>query len=131
MNPSETMNANHPVKRLVWSFVLTVGLAAGVLQQANAHEQGHRYPAHRYHYAVPDRHYRFPRWLRHDTAFKRWYWRSGNDRIRRFRHLGWHRVYDIYLRDRRYHKKRRYWYGDAYYDHRRGYRKDRRYRHRH
>ncbi len=116
MNHTETITENHLVKRLVWSCVLIAGLFAGGMPQANAHEPAYRASVHYNRHVVYDHHRKLPRWLRRDVGFKRWYWYYGNDRIRRYRHISWNRLYDLYLNDRYYHKQRRKHRRHRHYD---------------
>lgn len=102
MNHTKTITSDNTVTRLVWSCVLTIGLAAALIPQANAHDTSHR-PAGRYdHYQVEFPRHGVPRWLRKDQAFKRWYLSKPYKRVR---HVGWNRLYDMYLIDVRHHQK--------------------------
>ena len=102
MNHTKTITSDNTVTRLVWSCVLTLGLAAALVPQANAHDTAY-WPAGRYdHYQVEIPRHGLPRWLRKDKAFKRWYLSNPYTRVR---HVGWNRLYDMYLIDRRYQQK--------------------------
>jgi hypothetical protein len=90
--------------------IITVALVAGGLllldsPEATAHDEG------RYSYYSPyyqpelHRRHQMPRWLKRDRAFRHWYKHS---RLRRHRHLSWHRLFDIYrweTVERRMHRR--------------------------
>lgn len=93
------------------ALALVVGLAFLGMPEANAHkvEYRHRY-VHDFHYYSETR--AFPRWLKKDRGFKRWY---VHNRYRFPRRMSWHRLYDCYLDDRRrYRRVSRYWDGYQY-----------------
>ncbi|MEX0706623.1 MAG: hypothetical protein WD078_01570 [Woeseia sp.] len=93
---------------LLLSPLLAGTLLLAAPQPAAAHDYGYYY-GHRYDVPrVHDRYHRvrvretYPHWLRAHRDFTHWY------RLNRFRiapHVSWHRVHDIYLADRQYHRK--------------------------
>lgn len=89
------------VKRTVLVAVSAAGLAVVPAPEAQAHGIVYRpgYVELHYAYAVS-----YPGWLRRDRAFQRWYWHSP---YRLKRHLGWQRLYHLYLDDWRYHRHMR------------------------
>ena len=102
MNHTKTITSDNTVTRLVWSCVLTIGLAAALIPQAKAHDTDHR-PVARYdHYQVEFPRHGLPRWLRKDRAFKHWYLSKPCKRVR---HVSWYRLYDMYLIDVRHQQK--------------------------
>lgn len=109
MKTSDSKAVSTNTVRLALMCMLTVGLLAGFAQRADAHDQRHR--AHhwspQYTYT---REYRreFPRWLRHDRDFRRWY---HYNRFHHVRRISWNRLYDVYRHDRAHHayKKRKHW----------------------
>ena len=111
---------NHSKRRqLVWSCALLVGLSAFAAPQAEAH--GRAYvpaPYYERYVDIDDRRY-FPRWLRKDRDFRRWYKRSHFHHVR---YIGWQRLYDLYLIDRYQQRRlnRHYKYSrNKYRDHHR------------
>ena len=113
--------------------IITVALVAGGLllldtPEAAAHDES-RYSYYSTHYQADlHRRQQMPRWLKRDRAFRHWYKHS---RLRRHRHLSWHRVFDIYrweTFDRRTHRR-----ADRFarkHDYYRRYDRDERRRHR-
>ena len=104
MNRTDRITSHHFLQRLVWSCVLIAALGAGVAQQANAHDRSYRpvdYYDARARYELP---HSFPDWLRINAVFRHWYV-EGQHHQRRY--VSWTRLYDLYLRDRYYHKHRR------------------------
>ena len=121
--------------------LLTALLAGGLLlldsPEAAAHKEVrnfHAPPA--WYYMEHRRAKHMPYWLKRDKSFRRWYKRT---HVRRYRHLAWHRLYEIYLWEREYRWRHRHHdhyfrgYDDyrRFYDHRGHRDRDRRGRHRH
>ncbi len=85
--------------------VITLALIAGGLllldsPEAAAHKEVRNVYSPSAHYRVEHRRAKYmPYWLKRDKAFRRWYKRT---KVRRYRHLSWHRLYDIYLWERYY-----------------------------
>ncbi len=105
--------ANHWMKRTVWSLILGMGLMLANVPDALAHKAEYRPYIVYDHYAYGgSRH--FPRWLRKDREFQRWYL-YGHYRVNR--HLSGHRLYDIYKYERRYRLKNRRFRGKVYRGH--------------
>lgn len=103
--------------------IISVALLAGGLllldaPQASAHNES-RISHHQTHYyaGLRQRHH-MPYWLKRDRAFRHWY---KHTRLRRQRHLTWHRLFDIYrweTVDRRTHRRAdRYFRNHKYYRH--------------
>ena len=96
--------------------MLTVGLIAGGLllldsPEAAAHKEVRSvYRAPAYYHVEHRRAKHMPYWLKRNKSFRRWYKRT---HLRKYRRLSWHRLYDMYLRDRFY--AREYRRGDHYY----------------
>lgn len=122
--------------------IITVALVAGGLllldaPEAAAHnEKRITYQQTHYHDGLRQRH-QMPYWLKRDRAFRHWY---KNTRLRRQKHLTWHRLFDIYrweTIDRRTHRRADRVVRKHYYNrhHHRGYNRhhhrDERRRHRH
>ncbi len=117
--------------------VFTAALIAGGLllldsPEAAAHKEVRNVYQPSAYYRVEHRRAKhMPYWLKRDKAFRRWYKRT---KARRYRHMSWHRLYDIYLWERFYagrpyrgdHYVSKYWH-----DHRYDQRHDHRYDHRH
>ncbi len=113
--------------------IITVALVAGGLllldsPEAAAHKEVRNVYQPSAHYRVEHRRARhMPYWLKRDKAFRRWYKRT---KVRRYRYMSWHRLYDIYLWER-YYVGRPY-RGDYYLDDRRhGHKHHRWHGHRH
>ena len=103
--------------------ILTVTLIAGGLllldsPQATAHQEI-RSAHHPYaHYQLEHRHSdRMPYWLKRNQSFRKWYRQT---RLRKNRHLAWHRLFDIYRWERV--EKRRHRHGGRFADNRDYYR---------
>ncbi len=47
---------------------------------------------------------KMPKWLKHDRSFRRWFERT---RLRRNRHLSWHRLFELYRWENSYFRYRR------------------------
>ena len=92
-----------------WTCTLLLGgtLAFALVPAASAHDvvrKAHR--AHNSYYTIHTAP-AYPRWLRRDRDFQRWYVRS---RYRYLRPMAWDRVYRIYRRDLAYHRHGRHYY---------------------
>ena len=79
--------------------IFAIALAAGGLlllttPDASAHNEVRitYQPSPYYQYDVRRAH-KMPRWLKRDKAFRHWY---KHTRLRRHRHLTWHRLFEIY-----------------------------------
>jgi hypothetical protein len=112
------MNANtsHVIKRTIYLVAFGICLTLVAETDASAHTVDFRPGFAEVRY-VHSRARSFPGWLRRNRDFQHWYWHS---RYRFKRHLNWHRLYHIYLLDRRHRRPARVVYDDHYYDH--GYR---------
>lgn len=87
--------------------ILAVGgmLTFGLAPAASAHEV-HYVPRAAYlHYHRHDVVRPIPPWVRADRAFHHWYLQS---RYRYVQHLSWHRLFELYIYDSRYHGHRRH-----------------------
>lgn len=96
------------VKRIfATSHILPALLAVAVLgafaQPAAAHKVDFRPPASYHYYYQHGSPYLFPRWLRKDRDFQRWYRRSD---YRYIRGANWRRLYDMYLYEKSYRRHR-------------------------
>jgi len=95
------------LKRLTYTLLLGSSLVVVLSPTASAHEPvnaqratgGHR------HAAIPLPVY--PRWLRRDRAFQRWYVRS---HYRHMRRLSWRRLYRLYNYDVAYYRRGGHYY---------------------
>ena len=116
------MNTNTSLikKRTTWSLILGACLFLAGAPDASAHDTGYRpYVVHDSY--VYGRTRSFPVWLKRNRDFRHWYLHS---RYRFMRHTAWHRVYDLYLIERRYQRNHRMHYSDVHRDHRfRSYKK--------
>ncbi len=95
-------------KRLMWLLILVSGLSLGFTAPANAHGSSqHRSVSQHYYQPRYHRGYvnTFPRWLRKNHSFQRWYW-SGDYRYDRG--YGWNNLYSMYKKDRYYRKHGRH-----------------------
>jgi len=83
--------------------IITVALIAGGLllldsPEAAAHKEVRNVYQPSAYYRVEHRRAKhMPNWLKRDRSFRRWYKRT---HLRRYKRIGWHRLYDIYLRER-------------------------------
>ncbi len=114
---------------------ITVALiASGLLltqaPEAVAHSEVHvTYPPSAYYRLEHRRPQHMPYWLKRDRGFRKWY---RNTRLRHHRHLSWHRLFDIYHREREVKRKHRraQRFADNHYSYRHHDRYERRrYRH--
>lgn len=115
--------------------IMTVALAAGVLLLLDAPEAAAHndvritYQPSAYYQFDVRRTHRMPYWLKRNREFRHWY---KHTRLRRHRHLTWHRLFDIYrweTIDRRKHRRsNRFARNHDYYRH---YDREARRRHRH
>lgn len=95
--------------------LLAVALLGALAQPAAAHKIDFRPPAYHYYYQHGSP-YVFPRWLRKDRDFQRWYRRSD---YRYIRGASWRRLYDMYLYDksnRRLRHRHRHYQGRVVID---------------
>ncbi len=85
--------------------MITVALIAGGLllldsPEAAAHKEVRNVYQPSAYYRVEHRRAKhMPYWLKRDRSFRRWYKRT---QLRRYRHMSWHRLYDIYRWERYY-----------------------------
>lgn len=117
------------MNKLITVAILSSGLLLLDAPDAVAHDDIRlSYPAS--YYGGEARHVRqMPRWLKRDKAFRHWY---KHTRLRRHRHLTWHRLYDIYQWEslqRRAHRRADRFAADP--NHYRHHDRDHRRRHRH
>jgi len=112
------MNANmgHIMTRTICSLSLGIGLFLVSAADASAHEIQYRPHIVHDHYEY-GRTRLLPRWLKRNREFQHWYLHS---RYRFMRRMTWHRVYDLYLFERRYRRSHRKYYGKVHRDN--GYR---------
>jgi len=104
--------ANNCMKRTAWSLILGMGLMLANVPEASAHKIEYRpYVVYDHYTYARSRH--FPRWLRKDRDFQRWYLYSN---YRTNRHMSWHRLFDIYKYERRHRLKNRRFRGKVYRD---------------
>ena len=107
--------------------ILTALMAGGLLlldsPEAAAHKQVRNVHApSAYYYAEHRRARHMPHWLKRNKSFRRWYKRTHHHR---YRHVAWHRLYEIYVWERVYGLNQRrhdrdFRDFDGYHDH--GYR---------
>jgi hypothetical protein len=112
------MNAitSHFMKRTIVTLAFGVCVMFIAAPDARAHAIDFRPAFVEVHYGhAGARH--FPGWLRRKHGFQHWYWHSG---YRFKRHLNWHRLYHIYLDDRRHYRHARRLHRHHHADH--GYR---------
>ena len=93
------VNTNRIMTRTIFLLVLAAA-------NASAHEVEYRPYYVQSHY-VDARSRFYPAWLRRNREFQRWYMRN---QYRFQRHIGWHRLFDIYR-----FEKRRQWHGRRIY----------------
>lgn len=97
------------MNKIITVAILSSGLLLLDAPEAAAHEEVRvYYPASHYGGVRHVRH--MPRWLKRDKAFRHWY---KHTRLRRHRHLTWHRLFEIYrweTIERRKHRR-----ADRYY----------------
>lgn len=95
------MNAvtSHIMQRTIYTLACAVSLTFIPQADTAAHTVDYRPGFVEVHYGYA-RARQFPGWLRRDREFQHWYWHS---RYRFKRHLNWHRLYHMYLNDRRQH----------------------------
>ena len=109
-------STSHVMKRTFFSLIFGICLLLVNVPEASAHKIEYRpYVVHD-HYAYAGSR-SFPRWLRKNRDFQRWYLYS-NYRLNR--HMSWHRLYDIYRFEKRHRLHNRKFYGKVYLDN--GYR---------
>ena len=104
------------LKRGVPLLLLGTWLSVAGITTAEAHGNGYRhYVAHRhYDYVKP---VNFPRWLRSEREFQRWYVQN---QYRLKRNLSWQRRYEVFYLEKSYRLKQRRFRGRVARD--RGYR---------
>lgn len=123
------MNANmsHAMKRTILALVCGTGFALLSAPDASAHEVEYRPYYVQSHYIYAGSRF-YPRWLRRNREFQRWY---VHNQYRFRRHLSWHRLYDIYRFERRHRRHGRKSYHKFYrrYDYRPHYVVPKKHRH--
>jgi len=98
---------NRKMKSLISTLLMGGTLMFALSPAASAHETGYLpYVANDYYHAGPPQR-AYPRWLRRDRDFHRWYLRS---RYRDAHELSWHRLYTLYRHDLRYNRHPRHYY---------------------
>lgn len=110
------MNAKltHTIRRLVFSIMLSAGLLTAIAQPAAAHKIEFRPVVSKHYYYQHGRHFTFPRWLRKNQDFRRWYLRSD---YRYIRGANWNTLYDMYLFEKRYQRRsHKHFHGKEYVD---------------
>lgn len=110
MNVTTSLN----MKRMTFSLIVGACLFLASAPDASAHGTEYRPYIVNDHYVV-GRIRHFPTWLRRDRDFQHWYLHS---RYRFTRRMSWHRIYDLYIFERRYHRHKRKYYGNVYRDYR-------------
>ena len=112
------MNANmsHIMKRTICSLSLGIGLFLVSAADTSAHEIQYR-PHIAYDHHMYRRTRLLPRWLKRNREFRHWY---SHSQYRFAYRMTWHRVYDLYLVERRYRGSHRKYYGKVHRDN--GYR---------
>ena len=96
------------VKRIFVTYrilpvLLALALPVALTQPAAAHKVDFRTPVTYHYYYQHGNPYVFPRWLRKDRDFQRWYRRSDYRYIRR---ASWRRLYDMYLYEKSHRRLR-------------------------
>lgn len=103
--------------------IVTAALVAGGLlllnaPEASAHDEIRVSYERGHYYGDVRRHHRMPYWLKRDKAFRRWYKKT---RLRRYEHLTWHRLFNIYrwetIERRKHRRVDRYARNHHYYRH--------------
>ena len=104
---------SHNMKRGFYALAFAVCLTFIALPDARAHTIDIRPGFVEVHYGYARvRH--VPGWLRRDRDFQHWY---SHSRYRFKRHLNWHRLYHIYLNDRRHRWHARRLHDHHFHDH--------------
>ena len=102
-----------PLKLAVMPAVFAAGLILIPASDAAAHGRVYHDVYHPHAVVhMRDRHVRFPRWLRHNYDFVRWY------RINHYRYrpdVSWRRLHRHYERDYFYHRHMKKRYGEKRY----------------
>ena len=120
------------MNKVIFTALIAGGLLLLDSPEAAAHKEVRSvYAPSAYYHMEHRRAHHMPRWLKRNKSFRRWYKRS---HLRRYRHLAWHRLYNIYLWERhsawnhRRHDHRHYGFDEYRYDDFREYddRRDRR-----
>lgn len=101
------------LKRGVPLLLVGTWLSLAGIKDAGAHGNGHRsFVVHRhYAYVQP---VSFPRWLRSEREFQRWYVQN-HYRLRR--NISWQRRYEIFYQEKSYRLKQRRFRGRVARDH--------------
>lgn len=129
LNRTKDKEQETGMNKMITVAILGSGLLLLEAPDAAAHEetrmsyQTRHYSGH-LHHARP-----MPRWLKRHKAFRHWY---RHTRLRRHRHLTWHRLFDIYRwesSERRKHRRAERFYRSP--DHYRHHNRDPRRRHGH
>ncbi len=112
------MNANkdHFLKRASYLLAFSICLTFVAAADAAAHTVDFRPGFVEVHH-LSGRARPLPGWLRRNREFAHWYWHS---RHRFQRHVSWHTLYHLYLRELRHRRHARLVYDDHHYA--RGYR---------
>lgn len=100
----------HVTQRVALALVLSVGLMLSAMQPAAAHKVEFRPVVSSNHHYQRTRHGRsfvFPRWLRKDRDFQRWFLRSEYRYLNgHVRSADWHQLYRQYRYETHYWRKR-------------------------
>ena len=91
----------HSMKRLTLPIIFGLGILVAFAPTAEAHKIDHRPRVTHDVFFAYDRGYAVPRWVRKDRGFRQWFMHS---RYRYAHRQNWHRLYDLYLYDRRGHR---------------------------
>jgi hypothetical protein len=92
------------MKRAIFVVTLAIGASTGYAPDAFAHGQGYRAVVVHDGYARGIHQPVWPHWLQAQHEFQRWYLAS---HYRHLRHPGWHRLYQLYRQDARFHQHQR------------------------
>lgn len=111
----------HIMKRIVAGTLACAVMLMTFSQPASAHKLEYRPYVTQHYYYQQGRRYAFPRWLRKDKGFQRWYLRSN---YRYIRGASWEGLYDLYRYERKLRRYgHRHFKGRVYVDYDRPYRR--------
>ena len=107
MNATTKRTTDICAKRMLFSIMLAIGMLTAVAQPATAHKYDARPVMSNHYYSQYGRPVVFPRWLKKNHDFQRWYMHSD---YRYIRGANWDRLYDVYVFEIRQQRrlKRRY-----------------------
>ena len=112
------VTTKHFMPRLLFSIMLSAGLLTAIARPAAAHKYEVRPIAPHYYYYRHASSAAFPRWLKRNRDFQRWYLRSDYCCQRRIiRGAYWDHMYDMYVFEKRHQRRaKRHFRSRAYVD---------------